>query len=211
MARKTKEDAQETHELLLDAAERVFQEKGVAHSTLNDVALAAGMTRGAIYWHFKDKHALFHAMCDRALLPTEALMNEIANTSSDDALEALRKMMQQMLYQVAGNPRQRVVFDIMFHRCEKNQEMAFFVDELAARQECLLQLEAIMHKAIEQGKLPANTDARMAMLAMHSYLIGLIHQWLLDPSAYDLQSRGAMMMEIFIAGLIAKPPLRESD
>jgi AcrR family transcriptional regulator len=55
VARRTKEAAAITREHLLDAAERVFRERGVAGSTLGEVAAKAGMTRGAVYWHFRDK------------------------------------------------------------------------------------------------------------------------------------------------------------
>ena len=69
MVRKTRIETESTYAALLDAAERVFKDKGVAAATLNDIASAAGMTRGAIYWHFKDKAELVHAMCERATLP----------------------------------------------------------------------------------------------------------------------------------------------
>jgi TetR/AcrR family acrAB operon transcriptional repressor len=52
MARKTKEEAQETRNAILDAAELVFQEHGVSHTSLAEIAAAAGVTRGAVYWHF---------------------------------------------------------------------------------------------------------------------------------------------------------------
>ena len=71
MARRTKEEAQETRGRILDAAESVFHEKGVAHSSLAEIAQVAGVTRGAIYWHFKDKADLFEAMMDRVTLPLE--------------------------------------------------------------------------------------------------------------------------------------------
>ena len=54
MVRRTKEDAVATRNSLLDAAERVFYDKGVSRASLGDIAQAAGATRGAIYWHFKD-------------------------------------------------------------------------------------------------------------------------------------------------------------
>lgn len=210
MVRKTKEEAQETYTALLDAAERVFQEKGVAHCTLQEVALAAGMTRGAIYWHFKDKRALFHAMCDRALLPTEALLQEIGKASTCDALRALHQLMVQMLVQAAQNPRQRVVFDIMFHRCEKNAEMANFVDDLETRNECMQKLENILINAVQQGQLPADTDTRLSMQAMHAYLVGILHQWLFDQKAFDLATSAAPMMDIFIAGLKTHAPRQQN-
>ena len=73
MARRTKEEAQVTRERLLDAAEAIFRERGVTRTSLAEVAAAAGLTRGAVYWHFKDKADLFRAMCDRATLPLDAM------------------------------------------------------------------------------------------------------------------------------------------
>ena len=61
MARRTKEDAEATRNKLLDAAAEVFFAKGVAGASLSEVAQAAGLTRGAIYWHLKDKVDLFDA------------------------------------------------------------------------------------------------------------------------------------------------------
>ena len=208
MARKPKGEAQATYAALLDAAENEFSAKGVTRTTLNDVATAAGMTRGAIYWHFKDKGALVQAMCDRVFLPMQALLNEIAASPGNDPLAALRQMMLHMLVQVAGDPRQRTVFDIMFHHCEKNDDMAFFKNEMEKRKECLSKLEVIVMDAITHGNLPANTDPLLAVQAINGYLIGLMYEWLMDPLAYDLGRHAGAMIECFLAGLVARPPLR---
>lgn len=58
MARRTKEQARQTRQDILRGALSVFSEKGFSRSTLNDVAKRIGMTRGAVYWHFKDKQEL---------------------------------------------------------------------------------------------------------------------------------------------------------
>ena len=208
MARKTKLEAQETYVALLDAAEQVFSEKGVTRTTLNDVAIAAGMTRGAIYWHFKDNTALFQAMCDRAFLPMDALLKEIIDAPDKEPLIALRKMTVHFFKQVACDQRQRKVFNIIFHRCEKTEDMAFFALEQEKRAECLSQMESILCDAVSQGKLPANTDTAIAMHAIHSYLIGVIHEWLIDTSAYDLEMHGEGMIDMFLAGLMRCPPLK---
>jgi TetR/AcrR family acrAB operon transcriptional repressor len=57
MARRTKEEAAATRESILDAAEQLFVKQGVSRTTLQHIATAAGVTRGAIYWHFNDKGA----------------------------------------------------------------------------------------------------------------------------------------------------------
>lgn len=54
-----------TRSLLLDAAEEVFAEKGFTAATLDDIAQAAGYTKGAIYKHFAAKDELFLAVSDR--------------------------------------------------------------------------------------------------------------------------------------------------
>ncbi|BBB65667.1 TetR family transcriptional regulator [Undibacterium sp. YM2] len=210
MVRKTKEEAQETYNTLLDAAEKVFAEKGVTSTTLNDVASAAGMTRGAIYWHFKDKNALFQAMCDRAFLPMEALLNEIVSTPHKDPLAGIRQLNVHFLNLVTGNARQQNVFDIIFHRCEKNSDLIFFSAESEKRVECLSKVQAMVQQAVDQGQLHPDTDTWIAMQAIHAYVIGIVHEWLEDSSAYCLMLHAEDMIDMFLAGLVARPPLKKA-
>jgi TetR/AcrR family acrAB operon transcriptional repressor len=207
MVRKTKEDTQQTYDALLNAAEQVFCEKGVSKSTLNDVACAAGMTRGAIYWHFKDKKELFHALCDRAFLPMETLLNEIMNSSIDDPIATIRRLNLHFIRQVTINPRQTKVFDIIFHRCEKTAEMQSFIQERNSRAECIDRIAKIFKEAVKKGALPANTDIAIVVQINHAFLIGLVHEWLIDPSAYDLSVHAETMIDVLMAGLVTRPPL----
>lgn len=60
--KRTKAQALQTREHLMLAALDVFHHHGVSRASLNEIAQAAGMTRGALYWHFKNKEALFEAL-----------------------------------------------------------------------------------------------------------------------------------------------------
>ena len=92
MVRRTKTEALATRNSLLDAAEQLFQARGVSRTSLNDIATAAGTTRGAIYWHFKDKADLFNAMMERVTMPLEATLASAAENAShtQDPLQGLR-------------------------------------------------------------------------------------------------------------------------
>ena len=79
---------EDTREKLLDAAARVFAEKGYANASMDDVAAAAGMTKGALYWNFEGKEALFHALLDeRVYAPLRGLV-EFTRTADRDASTA---------------------------------------------------------------------------------------------------------------------------
>ncbi len=52
---------------ILDAAEKCFAEKGLQDTRIDDIALKAGLTKGGIYWHFRDKREIYLAMIDRHL------------------------------------------------------------------------------------------------------------------------------------------------
>lgn len=81
--RKTKEQAEQTRQKILNAARKMFFQNGVAKTSLEHIAKEAGVTRGAIYWHFKDKTALFlHCNKARACRLTKAFKKflKIRNT-----------------------------------------------------------------------------------------------------------------------------------
>ena len=109
MARRTKEEALETRNALIDAAELVFELRGVAGTALQEVAETAGVTRGAVYWHFRDKADLFNAMMDRAILPFEQQWLVASAADAADPLARLRELLCDILRQTATEPRlQRV-------------------------------------------------------------------------------------------------------
>lgn len=55
MARKTKEDAEQTRLAILDSALQTFYEKGFSRTTFDEIAKRINLTKGAVYWYFKNK------------------------------------------------------------------------------------------------------------------------------------------------------------
>src|SRR6266550_672718 len=85
MDRRTKDAALETRNRILDTAEKVFLKKGVSRTSLENIADAAKLTRGAIYWHFDNKTDLFDAMMERISLPMEEMVER--DGELDDPLD----------------------------------------------------------------------------------------------------------------------------
>ena len=209
MARRTKVQAAITREQLLDAAERVFCKRGVAKTSLTEVASAAGVTRGAVYWHFKDKTDLFTAMCQRATLPLDAMLDEAGAKVQDDPLAAVRALAVGALTRLATVARAQAVFEVVFHKTELTGELA----EIAGRQErdgcdCRANVEAILQQAVRAGQLPADADTALAARIIHAFMSGIMREWLRDRDAYDLAAAAPGLVDTVVAGLAAHPPRR---
>jgi TetR/AcrR family acrAB operon transcriptional repressor len=211
MARRTKAEAVATREALLDAAEREFREKGVAHTTLADVAKAAGLTRGAIYWHFRDKAELFEAMCERAAMPMEAMLGCVAGKRCADPLGTLRDMAILGLTRLASNSRTQAVFDVIFHKCEFTAELApVALRQRMADEGCRGQVIGLLEQAIARGQLPADTDPRLAAELLKAFMVGVMHEWVQNPGAHALERTAPVFIDTVLAGLAANPPRRAS-
>ena len=94
MARRTNEQAQQTRENILRGALDVFSEKGFSRSTLSDIAKRIGMTRGAVYWHFKDKQELLVELIEAMHLWEYELLYQRVPTG--DTLEDLERQFQAL-------------------------------------------------------------------------------------------------------------------
>ena len=207
MVRRTREAALATREALIDAAEQVFRREGVTRTSLAEIAAEAGVTRGAIYWHFRDKAELLDAMCERTVLPLEAAFARAGEAARADPLGTLRKLAVDALTQLARDPRTQAVFEILFHKCELVGELAQRnATQQVDRRECLSSVEQLFELAMAKGQLPPNTDTRLCTNMMHAYVIGLMHEWVLDPAEYDLAAAAPAIIDAFIAGLREKPP-----
>lgn len=97
---KTKEDALITRQNLLDAALDCFMESGYNQTSLNMVALRADYTRGAVYWHFKDKAALFRAVYEDTM--GKANVVDFAHTLPVDMPS--EEKMEEVFWWAQSNP-----------------------------------------------------------------------------------------------------------
>ncbi len=118
MARKTKEESQKTRDGILDAAERVFLEKGVGTTAMADLADAAGVSRGAVYGHYKNKIEVCLAMCDRAFGQIE-VPDENARVP---ALDILLRAGMGFLRQCCEPGSVQRVLEILYLKCERSDE-----------------------------------------------------------------------------------------
>ena len=211
MARRTKEAALETRARIVDAAEEVFHEKGVAHASLEDIAARAGVTRGAIYWHFKDKAELFEAMMQRVVLPVEAMGERAGERPGCDSLELLRRATIEVLLRTARDRRVQRIFDIAYHRCEYVGDAAGVRDRhIASQNKCMKTIEAGFRACMAEGLLPSGLNPRLAAIGAMSLVSGLIANWVLDPKSFSLRNHAEGLVDVYFRGLAAESSPRRA-
>lgn len=202
MARCTKEEALTTRHRLLDAAEHVFAEKGVSRTSLHDIAQAAGVSRGAIYWHFKNKANLFNGMMERIILPMETALHNLECDLTLDPLEELQYTILDAMRKIASDERTRRVFEIATLKME-------YVDELMAVKERRLQIRTNMVRQMQRSLIDAGArraltlpiSPAIAAQGLHALVAGLIDCWLLDPQVFELVGTADIGIRTYLAGL----------
>ena len=201
MARRTKADALATRHQLLDAAECLFAEKGVSRTSLNDIALAAGASRGAIYWHFKNKADLFNAMMERTTLPMEQALQQGGQAPGQDPLAELRRSIADAMQRIAKDERTRRVFEVATLKIE-------YVDELMAvrarhrrvQADNVSQMQRSLQEALAQRELSLSLPVATVAQGLYALLVGLIHTWLLAPETFELEATAEASVQAYLAG-----------
>lgn len=204
MARRTKQEAQATRSHILDTAELVFEQRGVSGTSLHEIAKAAGVTRGAIYWHFDDKADLFNAMMERATMPLEE--GGVCGFDENElTLVQMRDGFVAVLRQIVADPQMKRVFGIATHKVEYIGEMdAVRERHLSIRSGCLADVERTLKQAIKRGELSRRMPARAAAVGLHALLDGLLQNWMLDPTGFNLVKVGTQALDAYLAGLAAE-------
>jgi TetR/AcrR family acrAB operon transcriptional repressor len=219
MVRRTKEEALATRHKLLDAAEHLFQAQGVSRTSLQDIARRAGATRGAVYWHFKDKADLFNAMMERVTLPLEqSFQDQLGQEQREeqeekegqeealrgyaDPLARIRSGVAAALLRIASDPQTRRVFEVATHKVEYVGELqSLRLRHLKSRSDFLAQVERGFEAAARHHALELPVPATAAAQGLHAIIDGLIQSWLLESADFDLVSLGRDVVEVYLRGL----------
>ncbi|MCI8511437.1 MAG: TetR family transcriptional regulator [Lachnospiraceae bacterium] len=133
--RKTKEDAAVTKKALLDSAYELFYDHGFENTTLAQIAEHAGLTRGAVYWHFKDK---------------SEILNELIITFMDE----------QISYRYLQNPEAgESVYDCLlkfYRRPPEIRKKMFFINRIYALLGLYPEYEPLANKVKEHKRFLYN-------------------------------------------------------
>ncbi len=202
MVRRTKEDAEKTRTSLLDAAEIVFLRRGVANSSLQEIAKEAGLTRGAVYWHFENKLAIFQAMHRRVKEPMDMLFAEL--TGGDDPLTGLKTMCIHVFKTLGTDAHTRNVFTIMRLRSgEYHCDDSEYGHEICnKRQEVHAKFLHVFTQIAQQHAFAEGVTPDFAATAMHGFISGVFWDYLSDPENYPIETLATPLVETFFRGLI---------
>lgn len=175
MARKTKEDTQATREGILDAAEACFHEHGVARTTLEMIGARAGYTRGAVYWHFKNKSEVLAAIVERVHLP---FMQELERTSTDQRdtpVHDLRAVMIHSFIELSEDERLRKTMEIMLRSDASADTRVLTEMQQAGFRDALDRMERALRRARDLGQLREGADPKIAARMLHATVLGVLH------------------------------------
>jgi len=200
MARRTKEEALETRLKILAAAEEVFFDHGVAQTSLDEIATKAGVTRGAIYWHFRNKADLFRALYERVQLPQQEIIERAVADGHPDALAVLEEAILDVFSLLAQDEQRQRVFTILVCRCEYVGEM---LEVLEWQRDANERMRATLLRAFEaakaQGTLAAAWTPQDASNICMSLIVGLIVDWVRYGRRFDLVAQGGTSLKRLVA------------
>ena len=172
MARKTKEDTLKTVVSILDAAEFVFVQKGVANTTIADIAKRADVSKGAVYGHYRDKMAICVAVCERGISSIQEIS---AGTESDSQLEKLFLWSTAYFRLMTESISVRNVMEIIYCKCEQSPEYEPIQQIRTAWESRSWKITStLLKKASKAGEIAPDSDPELCNLYVHSLLEGIV-------------------------------------
>jgi AcrR family transcriptional regulator len=203
--RRTKEDSEKTREAILDAAVNKFCKNGVAITTLSEIASEANVTRGAIYWHFKDKMDIFDALHERVYKFLHDMLQREIEHDYPDPLHRLQEICKYLLENIETDLSLKHALSLFWVINDYDKEWASFREKHYSRKNKSMDLFLFyFKKTCEKGMLSDGADVQILSLSLFCFMRGIIIAHIKDPELFDLKKEGMLMVEQFFSGLGSK-------
>lgn len=199
MARKTKEEAQATREGILDAALACFHENGVANTSLAAIGQRAGYTRGAVYWHFKNKTEVLEAMINRERVPFIERLQRTCSPHRNTPILDLRSAMLVSLSELANEPHLRDMMEIMLRNDLSAESVAMQQLQHDSVEEEMAIFRRAFERARELDQLRDGVDTATASRILHAGLTGVLYSAMLEPGQFQLERDSREVMDAMLS------------
>jgi len=177
----------------------VFIAIGVSGASLERIAAEAGVTRGAIYWHFANKQELLTAIFARVY---DQHVNELARTFEDapDPLQAVLDWALSVMELFGTDEHTRTVYRITVTRCEYLSEMQeAYTLQRSMHDTMVANFRRAFERAAEAGLLAQGWTATAASTTLHCFMSGLLDNWL----RFDFDAEVAKTLRMALQSLVA--------
>ena len=197
--RRTKEETEKTRKSILKAALKVFYKKGVARASLAEIGKAAGVTRGAIYWHFKDKYDLYLSLYEM-MTKRFSVRPEDIESQSFDTPDAFKATLLKYLTDFQTNREFNMFLLVVYSRTEYIEELQPIIDNELKKQR--LMIDAYQHALEElqaKGAIAAHIRCAHFARILYTCIDGIVDSAGIDPTLFDGEvSAASMLDEIFL-------------
>jgi AcrR family transcriptional regulator len=169
--------AAERRDAILDAALNEFSARGFAATRLDDVARRAGVAKGTIYLHFKDKESLFQQLIQSKMAPVVGTLE--ATFAADLPLRmVVDKAIDVFVREVYGSQRKHLIRLIISEGPRFPALAEFYYREVLSR--ILKSVRGLLRRALDRGELADDTLIRFPQLIGAPGIIAIIWSGLFD-------------------------------
>ena len=195
--RKTKEEAEKTRGNILKSALKVFLKNGYSKTSLADIAENAGYTRGAVYWHFKDKSEILEKIISKFHGRFFSEQNNILE-SSFDPLQKIEEMININLPMLYNNKEFRDFIELTWFKTEIDQHEGLLQGKIAITKTFNDTILNLFMEASIQGAIKKEVDPEIAALSVTSIINGIYRGYFIIPDKLQSERTGRIIIENYL-------------
>ena len=195
--RRTKKEALQTTESLLDAALDVFLDKGYSATTLQDIAEHAGVTRGALYWHFKGKEDVYRGLFERVHQMDMDLFDEV-NDLDLIPFEKLRALVRSLIENVYLNRQYEKYVELSIMRIEYASFDKLNLEKTGIYEYALIQMESLAREAIEEDQISDKFPPQQIAKTLLLFIVGICRLKFTSPELFGDPAKNLQIVDNYL-------------
>lgn len=204
--RRTKEEAERTKELILRAAIKEISKKGYAATRLEDIAEKANVTRGAIYYYYKNKNAILYDIHKKNKKRVHDMMIKLEKGNGDPIMrmkDALLVILERLETDEEFRAIEEVFLKIEFAAIirEDDDLRERFQNDMIENQERMLKL---IKKSQVDGKIRDDISPENLALSITSFYMGITTLWFTKIFDFSMKEKAKDSIDILFNGMVKK-------
>ncbi|USG64407.1 TetR family transcriptional regulator [Brevibacillus ruminantium] len=191
----------DTRTKILNSANRVFAKHGYSRATLDLIAHEAGMTKGAVYWHFSSKSDLFLTLCELSLDHLQSrLPKQVQEVlTSDHPMESLRLLLVSEFESCKEDRGERT---LLFFEFVSNIREPLVQEKLnAAFTKLILSTSIFLEEMQRKHLISEDSDPHELAITIHALINGAVLMWLISPEQVSFDSLAAEISKVLWNGI----------